>query len=94
MPSPAKALVPALLLAACAAPRAEEPSPPAPEGAPQVELDARARLKQAVDAGDFEAARALATQLLVESRLAWSRAALAGGDLDGSWKALARALEL
>lgn len=78
-----------LLLAACASPTEEAPpvaSQPAQDEPRELSVSERARA--ALDAGDFETARALTTELVVEARLAEAAEALAAEELDDAWRAL------
>ncbi len=87
------ALFPALLLVACAT--QEDAHAPVEEPAPQAEAPSkREAARAALDAGDFEKVLQLASELLLESRLADSRAALDAGRLDAAWAPLGAALEL
>ena len=91
-----KAIAPALLLAACAATETEQPAAPAatPEPSPAVETDLLQRAQAALESGDFAAARALTTTLLLESHLAEAVEALAAEDWPAAWPPIAAALAL
>ncbi len=94
MRSPHKALLPLLFLAACTSTDEAALPPERQIGAEAAEPSTRERARAALESGDFETARKLTGELLLESKLDAVRAALDAQDWSGAWPPLAAALQL